>query len=745
MEKLSIFDLSTDFLTRTKRHMRIITSFIFLLIGISAWGQAFTSTEIQAWEKQASEIEIIRDEWGIPHIYGKTDADAIFGMLYAQCEDDFKRIERNYLDALGRMAPAYGEQFIWHDLRARLFMDDAEAKAYYETAPQWLKELCDAFAAGINYYLHTHPEVKPDLLTRFEPWFPFTFSEGSIGGDITRVNLRGLQAFYGEDATSFYDKSWSLEEEATGSNGFSIAPKLTTSGNALLLINPHTSFYFRSEQHVNSEEGLKAYGAVTWGQFFIYQGFNEYCGWMHTSTYSDAIDQYEETILRKGDKYYYRYGSEYLPVEEKTFVIPYKAGGQMLERSFTTYHTHHGPVIRKEGDKWITFRMMERPVDALRQSYLRSKAKGYKSFRKTMKIRTNSSNNTVYADHQGNIVYWHGNFIPKRNPDYDYSGLIDGSNPETDWDGLHKLKEMIEVRNPKNGWLQNCNATPFTVAGDASPKEEDYVTYIAPDRENFRGVNAVRVLDRIKQYDLDKLIEAANDPFLSAFEKLIPSLVDAYEKEGDKNNAALSEAINMLKDWDMNYGEESIPTAIAVFWGERIWPMARRKYTDADRDNRIMMDEGIIKHTSDQEKVAQLEEALKALAADFGTWKTPWGEINRFQRLTGKVQEEYDDSKPSIPVGFTSSLWGSLAAYGTESPGVKRRYGRRGNSFVAVIEFGDKMKARAIVSGGQHGVPGTPHFTDQAKKFTKGQFRDVHYYKDEVVKNQKATYKPGKH
>ncbi|MEO0338024.1 MAG: penicillin acylase family protein [Bacteroidota bacterium] len=728
--------------------MKKIT-FLFLLLTGTLLGQSntstFTAAEIASWEKRAAGVEIIRDTWGIPHIYAKTDADAVFGMLFAQCEDDFKRVERNYIDALGRMAPAYGESYIWHDLRARLFMDDAEAKAYYAAAPKWMQALCQAFADGINYYLHTHPEVKPDLLTRFEPWFPFTFSEGSIGGDITRVRLRGLEAFYGDKGTAFIDHSWSLEEEATGSNGFSIAPKLSKTGNPLFLINPHTSFYFRSEQHVNSEEGLQAYGAVTWGQFFIYQGFNENCGWMHTSTYADAIDQYEETILQQGDKYFYLYGDEYREVEEKTVKIPYKSGDQMMERTFTMYFTHHGPVIRKEGDKWITFRMMERPIDALKQSYMRTKATGYKSFRKTMKILTNSSNNTVYADNSGNIAYWHGNFIPKRDPNYDYSGLIDGSNPDTDWQRLHKLKEMIEVKNPDIGWIQNCNATPFTVAGPDSPKESDYARYIAPDRENFRGVNAVKVLSRIKSYDLDKLIEAANDPYLAAFDKMIPALKMAYDKVGNKNNADLKEAVQMLGAWDKNFGEESVPTALAVFWGERVWAMARSRYTQADRDARIMMDAGIIKHTTDQEKVEMLEKAMQQLAEDFGSWKTPWGEINRFQRLTGTIKESYDDDKPSLPVAFTSSLWGALGAWGTESPGgVKRRYGRRGNSFVAVIEFGEKLNARAIVSGGQNGRPDSKHFTDQAELFSKGQFRNVYYYKADVMKNKEEAYQPGK-
>lgn len=703
----------------------------------------FQSTEIARWEKQAQNIEIIRDNWSTPHVYGKTDADAVFGMLYVQCEDDFHRLEHNYIDALGRMSEAFGPEYLYRDLRAAMFMDEATAKAYYAKSPPWLKKLCDAFADGINYYLHTHPKVKPKLITRFENWMPFYFSEGSIGGDITRISLRGLENFYGGDEMSFVDDRWALEVAPTGSNGFAIHPDKSVSGNSLFLINPHTSYYFRSELHVNSEQGLRAYGAVTWGQFFIYQGFNENCGWMHTSTYADCIDQYAETIKKEGNRFKYKYGNEWRNVMEKTVRIPYKKGDEMGSKTFTFYKTHHGPVIRKEGDKWITFRMMERPVDALRQSFLRTKAKNYRQFKKTMKIRTNSSNNTVYADNGGNIAYWHGNFIPKRNPKYDYNGLIDGSNPETDWNGLHKLKEMVYVKNPKSGWVQNCNATPFTVAGKHSPKRSDYANYIAPDRENFRGINAVRVLSRENNYTPEKLAKAANDPYLAAFEKLIPNLVSEYRNSKNRSKYDIEDAIDILDLWDFKYGVNSVGTSLAIYFTEDLRKKMNQPNLLAER-RKMPMDDYLIKYASIRDKLSSLQAAVDKLTNDFGTWNTPWGEIMRFQRLTGEVQETYDDDLPSIPIGFTSGRWGSLASvYEDRNANTKRRYGRGGNSFVAIVEFGKKVKARSIVSGGQSSDPNSPHFTDQAELFCKGDFKEVLYYKEDVLKHQQKKYPPG--
>ncbi|MBT8320071.1 MAG: penicillin acylase family protein, partial [Eudoraea sp.] len=379
---------------------------LFILLFLSCASKQELS-EKERWESHASNTTIIRDDFGVPHIYGKTDADAVFGLLYAQCEDDFPRVEQNYIWAIGRLAEVEGESALYSDLRARLFMSPEEAIQAYETSPDWLKELCRAFADGINYYLHTHPEVKPKLLTRFEPWMPMYFSEGSIGGDIERVSVNKLRSFY-EEGIAFPETQSELEErkkaeiEPQGSNGIAISGELTKSGNAMLLINPHTSFYFRGEVHAVSEEGLNAYGAVTWGQFFVYQGFNEKTGWIHTSTYTDVMDEFVEEIIEVDGKPLYVYGEELRPVETSEITLKYKAGDEIKTKTFPAYRTHHGPLTHKVGDRAVATAMMWDPVKALEQSYIRTKQDNYKGFRKMMDIRTNSSNNTVYADSGGN-------------------------------------------------------------------------------------------------------------------------------------------------------------------------------------------------------------------------------------------------------------------------------------------------------------------------------------------------------
>ncbi len=722
---------------------RVMLSILSVLFFTSCGVETKPLTQTEKWEAQAATVQIIRDDFGIPHIYGKTDADAVFGLLYAQCEDDFNRVEQNYIWATGRLAEIEGEEALYSDLRAKLFMTEAQAKANYEKSPDWLKKLCDAFADGVNYYLFTHPEVKPKLLTRFEPWMPMYFSEGSIGGDIERIRISKIKAFYeGEmEVPQAELVAIKKEEELTepqGSNGIAISGNLTQSGNAMLLINPHTSFYFRGEVHVVSEEGLNAYGAVTWGQFFVYQGFNEKTGWMHTSTYTDVMDEFKENITSLDSTIVYQYGEELRPVEVSEIKLKYKSANGVKEKTFPAYRTHHGPITHMAEGMWTASAMMWEPVKALEQSFARTKKQGYKGFREMMDIRTNSSNNTVYADAEGNIAYFHGNFVPKRDIRFDYAKPVDGWNPKTDWQGLHTVDENILVLNPENGWIQNCNSTPYTSALEFSPKKEDYPYYMSKDQENFRGIHAISLLKNRKGYTLDSLIELAHDPYLPAFEALIPELIKTYNRYDDKN-PKLKEAIQVLDKWDFKTSKESVAMTLAHFYGTRY-------YQEGSYPEGLNAMERIEYWGSQPgEQLEIFEATIDQLTTDFGTWEIPWGEVNRYQRTTGDIRQKFDDSKPSVPVGFASGTWGALAAYGARyaSEGAKKLYGTRGNSFVAAVEFGDKVKAKTILAGGQSGNPNSPHFDDQVQKYLNVNWKEVAFYKKDVLKKARETYTPG--
>ena len=723
-------------------------TFFLLLIPFCLLGQSFSKEEIARWQEQAARVTIVRDTWGIPHVYGKTDADAVFGLLYAQCEDDFMRVEMNYIEKLGRMAEVRGEAALAGDLYVRLIIDSVGAVEDYKKSPEWLRKLLDAYADGINFYLNTHPSVKPALLNRFEPWYPLMWTDVSIGAISTGdVSVRDVRALYLGGDGSMGERMIESDEQWKGSNGFALGPSKTLSGNAILYINPHVTFYFRPEVQVTSEEGLNAYGAVTWGQFFVYQGFNEHCGWMHTSTAVDVADTYVEKVTQKDGKKFYEYDGSLKPLGERVISLRFKAGEEIRTRTVTTFSTHHGPLMARRSDKWISVRSYNRSLTSLIQSWERTKSTGFESFKKTMELRANTSNNTVFADDQGNIAYWHGNYIPRRDRNLDWGKAVDGTTPATEWNGLQTLDEIVHIYNPASGWIQNCNSTPFTASGSSSPRKDDYPSYMAPDGENFRGVNAVRVLSRENRFTLDKIIEAGYDMTLSAFELLVPALVRTFEtnvKEGDSLYALLKGPVDVLKKWDFRSGENSVATTLAVDWGRQLMTAMMRARGADDQADQVERTRKFAASATMQELVLPLLSAKRELEKTFGRWEIPWGEINRYQRLTNSLEGQHDDNMPSLPVGFASAQWGMLASYNSRTfEGTKMRYGVSGNSFVAAVEFGKKVKAKSVLAGGVSGDPSSKHFSDQAPLYAKGKFKDVLFYKEDVLKHVERTYHPG--
>ncbi|MBV9370691.1 MAG: penicillin acylase family protein [Alphaproteobacteria bacterium] len=720
--------------------MRIRLSPLLLLFALPQPAPA-AEADLARWRAEASRVTITRDDWGIAHVRGTTDADAVFGMIYAQAEDDFNRVETNYLTALGWTAQAEGETAIWADLRARLYMDPADLKARYAASPVWLRRLMDAWADGLNYYLATHRDVRPRVIARFEPWMALSFTEGSIGGDIERIDLAALEAFYSNERPALAAARPASDPEPRGSNGFAVAPSNAAGGHALLLINPHTSFFFRSELQMTSGEGLNAYGAATWGQFFIYQGFNAHAGWMHTSSGVDSVDEFLETIERRNGRLFYRYGNALRPVATARVTVPYRAAdGSAASRSFEVYRTHHGPIVRAEGGKWVAFAMMHKPVEALEQSYLRTKASDYPSFLKVAELKANSSNNTIFADSRGEIAYLHPQFVPIRDDRFDYTKPVNGSDPRTDWRGVHPLAQLPRLLNPRTGWIQNTNNWPFSAAGPFSPNARDYPRYIDTAGENPRGLHAVQVLGARRDFTVDTLRAAAYDSYQPAFARLVPGLVRAWDAAPvGALKERLSAPVAALRGWDYRWSIGSVANSLANFWGDEMW----RRASDATWGPGMTTYDRI-ERAADAVKLDALAAAVDRLERDFGRWTVPWGEINRFQRISPAIVHPFSDAAPSLPVGFSSARWGSLASFGAAPRGgSKKWYGTSGNSFVAVVDFGPRIRARALTAGGESGNPSSPHFNDEAGRYATGNLREVYFYRSQLDGHTERKYHPG--
>ena len=401
-------------------------------------------------------------------------------------------------------------------------------------------------------------------------------------------------------------------------------------------------------------------------------------------------------------------------------------------------------MIADANGKWMTISLMNKPIEALEQSYGRTKARTYKEYVAVMQLHANSSNNTIYADADGNIAYWQANFIPRRDTSFDWTKPVDGSNPKTAWGPLMSIDEAPHLLNPSTGFIYNSNNWPWSAAGEASQKREDFPVYVDMGREESpRGYHALRVLDHRKDFSIDGLIGAAFDSYLPAFARMIPPLIKAYDQTAADNplKAKVADQVKVLRDWDYRWGVASIPTSLAVFWGEDI---SRRVAAESRRSGSLSVDDYIVSKATPEELLQSLAAASDKLTADFGTWRTPWGNINRFQRLTGDIVQPFNDAAPSIPVGFTSSRWGSLASFGARAyPGTKKWYGTSGNSFVAVVQFGDSIRARAVTAGGESGHPASPHFNDEAQRYATGNLRQVYFYRSQLNGHTEREYHPG--
>ena len=716
---------------------------VLFLLPLLSSAQKQPKNEIVRFQQEAKAVTIIRDNWGVPHIYGKTDADAVFGLMYAECEDNFKGIEQNYLYQLGRQSEVDGGKNLYTDVQLQLIADTADAIKDYKASAPWFRKLMDAFADGVNYFIYTHPDIKPAVFQHFEPWYALMFTDGSVSATVTGgINLSETRSFYGggsEKLGAVYKPD--IEEREIGSNGFAIAPSRSASGHALLYINPHVPFYFRSEVQMVSDEGLDVYGAVTWGQFFVYQGFNQHCGWMHTSSNADVGDLYAEKVSQKDGQWYYEYDGALKPVTTRNLVLKIKNGDHFDRKTIVGYYTQHGPVLGSRDGKWLALKANNRSYNALLESWLITKANTFEGYKKAMGLLSNATNNTVYADDQGNIAFWYGNFMPKRDPKLDWALPIDGTTPATEWQGLHTLDEIVHVYNPATGWIQNCNSTPFVSSGKSSPDKNKYPAYMAPDGQNYRAVNAIKLLSNVKKLTLDGLVAKGYDHYLAAFDDLLPPLFNAYEGAPGSLKQKFAQPIQILKQWDKRSAINSVATTLAVTWGTLMMRVIPPVKTSEASVYQTVRTKAMLQTVSSKQLLDSLNSAITYLQKQYGSWQVNWGSINRYQRPANGVT--FNDNAASIPVGQTSSLLGQLPSFVSSTFNTKKRYGYSGNSFIAAVEFGTRIKAKTIETGGESFDPASKNYTDQAGMYIEGKFKDVLFYKADVLKHAQKTYHPG--
>ena len=679
----------------------------------------------------ADQVTIYRDTWGIPHVKGETDAAAAFGLAYAYAEDYFPRIEENTILTLGRQCEVYGDQdstMVFNDLKYHAFEVESRAKWQYEKLDPSYKAILDAVAEGLNYYLKMHPEEDVKLIRKFEPWY-------LLASHIREEQDRWMDAASGIAEPDPEAAILGARRPLRGSNAWAIAPSKTASVNSLHLINPHDDnlkpYY---ECHIISEEGLNFYGAIGyWGLADLPQiGFSESLGYTHTINHKDVQDAYKITFDHPDDPLKYKFDGGYYTAEELSFNIKVKKGDSIYELPYAIKKTIHGPVFIDENGQSIAYKLAENDsVTLLEQRIAMMKAKDYTNWKEAVKLNAKIQHNITYADREGNIYSLFNGRIPRRDPSFDWSSPVDGSDPNTLWQGYHDIEELPQLLNPSGGYVQNCNQSPFLTTHDENPSREDYPEYMwkLNDYNEARAERSMELLSNGSELTLDSIHTLNYDTSIPVARRWIETLETRWltMMETDPiRYKKLEEAVRLMTDWDLKSHAESIPSGLLV----------------------AMYDAGTI-HWQEFSEQLPIEDAFEkgiALLNDqFGTWKVPYGELVRVQRPSeeGILIDPERPSYPTngnIPMGGTMfCLWWGLSD-GKEM--VRRVVG--GNSFVAHVEFTPEGPvANSNLSFGNSGRPDSPHYNDQTEMYANGEMKKVNFTMEDIMANLEAQYKRG--
>jgi len=693
----------------------------------------------------AGAVTIMRDTYGVPHVYGPTDASVVFGSAFARAEDQFSRMEEFYAESLGRLAEIQGPEALAYDLLIRAMEIERHAKAEYERLGPEPQALCRGFADGINYYLQTHPEVHPRLLTHFEPWFP-------LAGDLnfwSLYSLRNSPHVFGLQSDELLarfgvkgNRVSSLDVGTTiprssrlACNAWAVAPARSATQRTMLLIDAHIALDAAYEFHMHSAEGLHVAGFANYGYGVLpVTGFNERLGWMLSENSTDWVDLYLERFDDPAQPLAYRYAQGYRQAEEWTETVAVKTMAGLERRSGTFRRTHHGPVFTNRDGRQVAVRvggLVEGGI--LEQFYAMARARNLDEFQRALDRNALPNQNLVYADAEGNIYYVYNGLIPRRDARIDWGAPVEGSDPATEWQGVHALAERPQVLNPPGGFVQGCNSSPFLAAASLKIDPAAFPPYMvgAADHDNARARRARQLLGRDRPFSFEEFGVLPADGYLLEAPERLPALRVAWRAlpAEDPLRRRTAPAVVELEDWDHIARVDSVATTLFLDWFERMFGPASRGKPEPD-------------------PLGTLAEVLAGLERDWGTWRVRWGDVNRLQRMPGAtgagVAPGFSDDRPSLPVAGATTWAGTVNVFaGPKSAGNRCRYGVSGRANTAVIEFGPTVRARSVTPFGTSSDPASPHYADQMPLYAAGQLKPMWFGRSELEPHVERAYHPG--